>query len=332
MDRTERFYKIQQLLVSRRGVPRDVFLDKLGISHATFKRDLEYLRERLMMPIIWDREAGGYRLDDSDPSHGSYRLPGLWYSADELHALLAMEQLLRRLEGGLLGPQVEPLRARVGKLIEAGDHSLEEFKRRIRLVGTRAVAVDAQLFQTLITALLHRRRLAIELHDRAAETALPYQVSPQRLVHFREHWYLDAWCHGPFELRSLPLDTIASARLVDKRAREITDRTLDAELGAGYGIFAGSRTETAVLKFAPHRARWVARERWHPEQSGSYELDGGYVLQVPFSDPRELLADVLSHGADVEVLAPPSLRLAVEEQLKRSAAKYSQRRRRQRRR
>lgn len=61
LDRTERFYKIDQLLNDRMLVPIQVFLDELGVSLATFKRDLEYLRDRLNAPIEWDRDAGGYR-------------------------------------------------------------------------------------------------------------------------------------------------------------------------------------------------------------------------------------------------------------------------------
>jgi predicted DNA-binding transcriptional regulator YafY len=126
MNRTERFYKIQELLRQRRVVPRDLFLEVLEVSLATFKRDLEYLRDRFSMPIIYDREANGYRLDQSDPGHVNYELPGLWFSASELHALMTMEYLLRRLQPGLMGGHVAPLRARIRKLLESGDHSAEE--------------------------------------------------------------------------------------------------------------------------------------------------------------------------------------------------------------
>ena len=56
MDRTERFYRIDQLLHERRIVPIEVFLGELEISRATFMRDIEYLRDRLNAPIVWDRE------------------------------------------------------------------------------------------------------------------------------------------------------------------------------------------------------------------------------------------------------------------------------------
>ncbi len=62
MDRTERFYLIKRLLGEGRVVGIDTFLDRIEVSRATFKRDIEYLRSRMRVPIVWDREAGGYRL------------------------------------------------------------------------------------------------------------------------------------------------------------------------------------------------------------------------------------------------------------------------------
>lgn len=94
MDRTERFYHIDRLLNERRVVPAQVFLDELEVSLATFKRDLEYLRERFNAPIVWDRNAGGYRFE-APVSGPRYELPGLWFNASEVIALLTMRQLLK---------------------------------------------------------------------------------------------------------------------------------------------------------------------------------------------------------------------------------------------
>ena len=99
MDRTERFYKIDRLLTERRGVTMVALIEALGASKATVKRDLEYLKDRLHAPIVWDRALRGYRYDAADPRAADYKLPGLWFSAAEIHALLTMQQLLRNLGG-----------------------------------------------------------------------------------------------------------------------------------------------------------------------------------------------------------------------------------------
>jgi proteasome accessory factor C len=90
----------------------------------------------------------------------------------------------------------------------------------------------------------------------------------------------------------------------------------------GYGIFTGKARHKAVLRFTPERARWVADEQWHPEQSGQMRVDGSYELTVPYSDARELVGEILRHGAGVEVVRPKKLRDAVAGALKQALDTY----------
>ena len=147
-------------------------------------------------------------------------------------------------------------------------------------------------------------------------------MSPQRLVHYRYNWYLDAWGHTRKDLRTFAVDAIRQARVTEAPAREVPDAALDRVLGAGYGIFAGAETETAVLRFTPDSARWVADEVWHSKQVGRIEADGSYVLELPYSREHELVMDLLRHGAGVEVLAPPALRERVASELAAAARQY----------
>jgi len=326
MNRTERFYLIDKLLHERRVVSISEFLEVLGVSRATFKRDLQYLRERLHAPIAWDGSAGGYRLAGDDlpeaRSGPRYALPGLWFNASEVHALLAMRQLLETMQPGLLGPHVEPLLARIRGLLERSDHSAEEVARRIRVLPAAARSLPLETFGTLCTALLSRRRLRIRHYSRERDEETERVVSPQRLVHYRDNWYLDAYCHLRRALRSFAVDCIREAELRSAPAREVDEAPLDRHLGSGYGIFSGRRTRTATLVFSASRARWVAVERWHPHQRGRFLDDGRFELEVPYSDPRELVMDVLKHGAEVEVAGPAELRRTVSQALESAAALY----------
>ena len=78
----------------------------------------------------------------------------------------------------------------------------------------------------------------------------------------------------------------------------------------------------AKLKFSPKAARWVAKQTWHGKQKGGFDKDGSYLLELPYTDDRELLMDILRHGEDVEVLAPVSLRKRVAEALAAAAKIY----------
>ena len=106
MDRHERFHLIRQLLSEHRHVPLQRFLQEMEVSLATFKRDLQYLRDRFRMPILYDKDAAAYHLG----ADGRHELPGIWFNADEVHALLTMQQLLHELQPGLLTPRLQPLR------------------------------------------------------------------------------------------------------------------------------------------------------------------------------------------------------------------------------
>lgn len=322
MDRTERFYKITQLLEARKVVSREELLEELGVSPATFKRDLEYMRDRLNAPIVYDREQGGYRFDKNGSRGPQFQLPGVWFNDAEAHALLTMQHLLANIEPGLLEPHIKSLRARIEALLENSDHSIEEARTRIHILplGSRPVAPDH--FGVISTALLARKRLRITHYNRGRDEETDREISPQRLVHYRDNWYLDAWCHWREALRSFAVEAIRRAEILDKDAPNVAEKVLDAELGSGYGIFAGKRTEFAKLRFTAKRARWVANEQWHPDQKGSFDSDGSYVLEVPYADDRELIMDILKYGCDVEVLEPASLREQVAKALQNALSRY----------
>ena len=319
MDRTERFYRIERMLRSRRIVTIDAFLDELEVSRATFKRDLEYLRSRLSTPIVWDGEAGGYRLASDEPES---ELPGLWFDAAEALALLTMHELLEQIGGGMLEAHVAPIAQRLEKILGSRGHAASQVRNRIRLLQMARRSVGSAQFAVLAQALLERKRLAIVHFNRASGERLEREISPQRLVYYRDNWYLDAWCHLRNGLRSFAVDAVESARLLDAAAAEASQEEMDRELSSGYGIFSGANVRWATLRFTPERARWVASEQWHPAQRSRFEADGSYILEVPYSDDRELSMDILKHGADVEVLAPDTLRSSLAAQLQKALGRY----------
>ena len=322
MDRTERFYKIDRLLRQHKHVPVRRFLDELGISLATFKRDIEYMRSRLHAPIAWDRERSGYSLTTPEKDAPRYELPGLWFNASEIHALLTMEQLLENIDPGVLARRLEPLKARLSALLGSADHSADEVRRRIKVLTMGSRALPEGAFELAANALLNRKRLFIRYRGRINNEDTEREVSPQRLVHYRDNWYLDAWCHMRKGLRSFALDCVRDAEIRSGDVIDVAPAELDKVLGSGYGIFSGAAVHWAKLRFSPVAARWVSVESWHPQQKSSHDAGGHYVLELPYSDDRELLRDILKYGPDVEVLAPESLREKVKKVLAMAATRY----------
>lgn len=324
MDRTERFYKIQKLLEERQVVTAEQFLKLLEVSRATFRRDLEYLRDRLGTPIEWNADLKGYTLNIKENGKESLTsLPGLWLNDAEIHSWLSVIELLKNIEpNGLVNAQVKPIRSRLEKLLDESSFSLKEVAKRIQIVSLARRRTSPAYFELIANALLARKRIYIRYLQRYNETVSEREVSPQRLVYYRDNWYLDAFCHDRDDLRTFSLDAIETVKGLEKSAVSVDENVLVSELESSYGIFAGKKYQIAKLKFTPFRARWVSKELWHPKQRGEVMEDGSYLLEIPYSDERELTLDILRQGAEVEVVDPPALRSHVIEVLVKAVAIY----------
>ena len=307
MERIERIHALHRILTaSRYPVTVQRLMDDLQCSRATVYRDLAYLRDSLMAPVVGNGEAG-FRYDHSEGQR--FELPGLWLSSEELHALLAAQQLLGRTgSGGVLSNALAPLQQRIEKLL--GEHSggRRVPVERVRVIPHRTRRLDETAFRAVATAVLDRKQLLFEYRARSTDERTRRSVSPQRLTHYRENWYLDAWDHERDALRSFSVDRVGNARVQETSARDVDETQLDTQLASSYGIFSGPPKGWATIVFSPKAARWVADEHWHSQQQGRFLPDGRYELKVPYSAGRELLMDVMHYGSDAEIVEPPVLR------------------------
>ena len=322
MSINERVYLIDHLLNERRSITFQDLLTRLEVSPATLKRDIAHMRDRLNAPVVFDKELGGYRYGEQGPGM-KYELPGLWFSEGEIHALLTMQHLLNNLDsGGLIGPHIKPLLSRLTAILGTANNDAAQVQKRIKIESLGARQMHLEQFQVVGSALLNRKRLLIEYHARGTDEISNREVSPQRLMHYRGNWHLDAWCHAKKAMRNFSVDMIKKAEITEKPADDVAEALLDEVFAMGYGIFSGKNVEWATLHFTPERARWVADERWHSKQKSKFLPDGTYELKVPYSDHRELVMDILKYGADIKVVEPESLRKIVAETLQAAAVNY----------
>lgn len=329
MTKTARFYKIEMLIRQRGSVSFAQLLEALEVSPATLKRDLEYLRDQLGAPIEYDRDSNGYRFAGGAAGGAAWRgekhqLPGLWFSERELYSLLMAHQLLAGLDAdGTLNRHLQPLLDRIHELLgPGGETDAQALMKRVKIISALRRPVPPEGFERMGEALMRRRRLHMRYLTRARGEVGEREVSPQRLVHYRNTWYLDAWCHSRERLLRFALDAVQEVRVLDSRAKDLPMRQVQAEMDAGYGIFAGGTRQEAVLRFSPQAAPWISREEWHPAQQGRWLEDGSWELTLPYVDETELVMDLLRQGEQVRVLAPASLQAAVRRRLAAALATY----------
>lgn len=321
MNRAERIYRLHRLLNGRDPVPLQRLRKELGeASRATVVRDIGYLRDFFQAPVVYDRERNGYRYDPGAPA---FELPGLFFNESELFALLASEQILETVQPGILRPRLGPLKARIRQLLAESGHAADTVAERFIVRPFASRPAEPDTFGQVAGAVLEGSALDLVYHARGGNQQTDRRVHPARLIHYRANWYLLAWCERAQDLRLFALERIRRAQPTGSGARVPADkRTLDRFVNASFGIFSGEARHWARVRFTPEAARWVADEQWHSDQLGYWVDDGRFELQVPYSDPTELLMEVLRHGPDAEIMAPAELRDQARDRQRAALKRY----------
>ncbi len=320
MDKFDRVYALHNILShARYPVPCSKILQELECTRSTFDRIKNILIDYLRAPLKYDSKHNGWHYDQQ--GEHPFELPGLWFNAHELQALTVIHQFLKDLNPGLLEEQLRPFQKRIHQLLDKQQLGYGHLPDKLRILGM-GVRSGGKAFQTIAEGVLQNKQIAIEYHARGTDEISQRIVSPQRLIHYRDNWYLDAHCHTRQQLRSFSVDRINKPKITDQPAQSIEEQQLHQHFAQAYGIFSGLATHTAILKFNAYRARWVSEERWHPEQQGRFLDDGSYELKISYGKSQELIMDILRYGPDVEVVGPIELRQAVKERLEKALANY----------
>ena len=234
-----------------------------------------------------------------------------------------MDDLLRTVQPGVLRTQLGSLRHKVRELLDKGVEGRKPFPtHRIRILRSHARQVLTGNLTTVAAAVVERRRLVFSYTGRFAEETTRRRVSPQRLVYYRDQWYLDAWDEDKDDLRTFSIDGLVDIESRNGPPRDVAEEELDGLLTAGTDCSRGRPSATRASYSRAERARWVADETGHPDQTGRFLADGRYELTVPYADERERMGEILRHGPDVEAGEPASLVAVVRDRLARAAGRY----------
>lgn len=318
MENIDRYYRLHREL-KLGTLERHSFIKNLEISRATFRRDLEYLRSRFNANVEYNKATGRYQYTNAD-----LELPGLWLTDEEINGLMVMDAFLADQGHDLLAPALNSLRTRIADLRGVSLDELKELTKRVRSFPTgRRLNVSA-ILPTIAQATLERFRLSFDYHARYSdEVTRDRTVSPQRLSFYRNNWYLTAWCHLREELRTFALDRMSEVHgIANAAALDVAWNEIDVSTKTAFGIISSTNVKTAKLWISAAKSRWVLDEIWHEQQQQGYHADGSAWRELPYSHPFEIVAEVLRHGGEVQVLEPPELRAEVQRMAAAAAAAH----------
>lgn len=305
MDKFDRMQQLHRVFASRKTpISLAQLAIKLECSEKTIYRAIQNLQDFVQAPLAYCEETKGWYYDKVDSDR--FELPGLWLTAEEINGLAIMLELVSKLEASWMGDDLELVTKAIEHLLTSRKIQLEQFRSKVSYLPKRKFVSESRVFQTISAALMKGRCLQIEYCDYRGRVSRRI-ISPIKLVHYDENWYLDAWCHLRSELRSFLVARIGQACSDDTQLQNISNEELQNHFSGSYGIFSGRAKHQARLRFSGTAAREAASFQWHPQQQCKW-VANDYLLEIPYNDDRELVRTLLGFGADVEILAPTALR------------------------
>jgi proteasome accessory factor B len=308
----ERMLHIHQALAAEKFPNASKLAAELEVNAKTIHRDLEFMRDRLNLPVEFDRARNGFHYTGEVSA-----FPTMQITEGELFALVVAEKALQQYRGtSFEKPLLSAIRKMEQALPDTISLNLADIEQTISFRTRAEPILDLKIFDALAKAVSQRRQLEL-LYRKPGQKAEPRVVDPYHLANINGEWFLFAFDHGRNDIRTFAPSRIQSARPTGKTFERTEKFSLEKRLRDSFGVHAGEGKFEVVIRFAPRAADYIREKKWHPSQALRELKDGGVELAMKLSSLGEVERWVLSWGGEAKVLKPRELAGSVRAAAKR---------------
>ena len=290
--------------------------EEIEVSSRTIKRDVDFMKVRLNMPIEFDAQKKGYRYTAEVE-----QFPATPISEAEIFALLVAHKVVSQYRGT---PFAAPLHAAFQKLTAQMNREnplhLSQLDQALSFHPFAPDDADLEVFEKISHAIGHGRALKFE-YRKPARNGQARKVLPYHLACVDNRWYLVAHDLGRHALRTFALARIRQPTLLATTFERPRDFNIAKYLKGSFGIFTGEDDFEVVIDFDAWAAALVRERKWHPTQQIQELAGGGLRLTLRLSNLPEIERWALSWGAHATIIRPEALRV----NLRKIAADLSER-------
>ncbi len=294
--------------------------ERFEVSEKQAQREIEFMRDRLCVPLIYDCGRRGYEYEDD-----TYELPPIWFKEDELLALCLALRLASTLPDHKLKNSLYEL---LGKFLTFrfldSPPSLTDIKEKVSVKNVEYYKVDETVFHKVMDSLFGDEPLKIYYYTPHKNETSERIIQPLHLLCYMGSWHLIAFCSLKGELRDFALSrikTIEPVSQVVKLPKRLP--SIKNYINKNFGLMSGGESVQVCLKFTPEVSPWISEQVWFRGQEVSMNQDGSICLKFPVADFREVHREILKYGASVEVLSPQELRDEIKSEIERMSKVYN---------
>ena len=295
--------RIHQAVSSSKFPNASTLAREIEVATKTIHRDIEFMRDRLGLPIEFDPRRNGYHYTEEVSA-----FPNIQITEGELFALIVAEKALQQYRGtSFERPLLSALKKMEQALPDTLSLSLDDVAQTISFRTRAEPVLDLQIFDVLAKATAARRQL--ELTYRKPGQPHPEQrvVDPYHLANINGEWFLFAFDHLRKDLRTFVPARIKAVRPTGVTFERRQAFSLDKRLRGSFGVQSGQGEFEVVIRFNERVAEYIREKKWHDSQQLREIKQGGVELRLQLSSLAEVGRWVLSWAGDAFVVRPPEL-------------------------
>jgi predicted DNA-binding transcriptional regulator YafY len=287
------------------------------ISVKTAQRDIEFMRDRLNCPLLYDKTNKGYYYEDD-----TFSLPMVYLSSEELASLLIARKFLKDISGGYVGKEISAIIEKITTILKkhVAEETLIDDALSFQLIEYSPA--PEEVFKAVLEGCLKRRSLSFTYRSLTRDDKTIRTVDPYHLLNYMGTWHLIAYCHLRHGLRNFVFGRISDLKILENTFTIPKSFNIHEHLQSAFGIYKGIPTKEVCLRFSPEKARWITGQVWHKDQKVKINRNGSLELSFPVADFAEIKMEILKHGSGVEVIRPKALRELIREEAGRIKSIY----------
>lgn len=280
---------------------------EIEVADKTVRRDLEFMRSRLGLPIQYDAASKGFYYSQPVDT-----FPALQITEGELFALVVAEKALQQYRGTNFE---KPLLSAIKKMEQALpatiSFNLSSFEQTISFRTRAEPILDLEVFEQLSRAAAGRQQLKLFYRKPGQAQPEARVVDPYHLANINGEWYLFAYDHARKDVRTFAPTRIKSVTLTGQTFPLPEGFSLESRLRDSFGVHHGAGAYEVVIRFEPRVADYIREKKWHESQTLRPLKNGGVELSLKLSSLVEIERWVLGWGGDAQVIKPDELRAAL---------------------
>jgi predicted DNA-binding transcriptional regulator YafY len=299
----ERMLRIHQALQSSRHPNATSLAADLEVSTKSIHRDLEFMRDRLELPLAYDHARKGYHYTQEV---GNF--PTLQITEGELFALLVAEKALQQYRGTAFErPLVSAFKKMAASLPDTVSLHIPDWEQTISFRTRAEPILNLEIFDALAKAAAHRAQLQLTYRKPGQRATELRVVDPYHLANINGEWFLFAWCHLRRDIRTFVPARILAVEPTGQTFARPQKFSLEKRLRDSFGVQSGQGIFEVVIHFNELVADYIREKKWHESQVLRELKDGGLELRMKLSSLGEVERWVLGWAGNARVLQPAAL-------------------------